>query len=140
VKPNWHQNLANHGSRQLLPLAQPLGWRHPNHTYQPHPHIMSEHVYARFWHPHTKSDRLLDITYSHRSLVVSAPSAILSVHESHASLIESIHVTSIASAVRRHHRVIISSSSRHLVIVSLSSRRLVVVSLSSHCCHRHHPC
>ena len=72
---------------------------------------------------------ILDITYSHRNLVVSAPPAVLSVGNSPVSTIESIHVPPVASSVRRHHLVVVSSSSCRLV-VSLSSR-IVVVSSSS---------
>ena len=48
---HWPEKSADHGSRRLLPLASPMGRRRPNHTYRPHPHIMGEHAYARFWHP-----------------------------------------------------------------------------------------
>jgi hypothetical protein len=37
---NWPEKLANHGVRQLLPLAPPMGQRRPNQAYRPHPHIM----------------------------------------------------------------------------------------------------
>ena len=73
---------------------------------------------------------ILDITYSHQNLVVSAPPAVLSVRNSPVSTIESIHVPPVASSVRRHRLVVVLSSSCRLVVVSLSSR-IVVVSSSS---------
>ena len=79
--------------------------------------------------------------YSHRSLVVSAPPAILSVHKFPVSLIESIHITFICfcrAPASSHCCLVVITS--HLVVVSLSSRRLFVVSLSSLCYHCHHPC
>ena len=34
------KKMANHGSRRLLPLALPMGWRRPNQVHRPHPNIM----------------------------------------------------------------------------------------------------
>ncbi len=51
VTPNWHQKSANHGSRQLLPLASPMDRRRPNHAYQPLPHIIGDAAYAWFGRP-----------------------------------------------------------------------------------------
>ena len=83
---------------------------------------------------------ILDITYSHQNLVVSAPPAVLSVRNSPVSTIESIHVPPVASSVRRHRLVVsrrhhvVSSSSRCHHVLSSSCRRLVVVSSSSRRC------
>jgi hypothetical protein len=52
VKRNWHKKSANHGSWRFLPPASPMGHRHPNHEYRPHPNIMGKnHAYAQFGHP-----------------------------------------------------------------------------------------
>jgi hypothetical protein len=42
------QKLANYGSRRLLPLALPMGWRRPNQVHRLHPHIMGNDACAWF--------------------------------------------------------------------------------------------
>jgi hypothetical protein len=51
VMHHWPEKSADHGSRQLLPIASPMGCRHSNPTYRRHPHTMGEHTYARFGRP-----------------------------------------------------------------------------------------
>ena len=48
---HWPEKSADHGSRRLLPIASPMGCRHPNPAYRRHPHTMGEHTNAQFGRP-----------------------------------------------------------------------------------------
>ncbi len=48
---NRPKKLTNHHSRRLLPLASPMGRRHPNPVHRPHSHIVDDAACAWFGHP-----------------------------------------------------------------------------------------